>query len=133
MNQNFLPDTWTDRGAVAGVFGIGLRFAVWYWHKRSAKKLPTTTAPIFGWIARRLESETLLALMTIKYQTEVAKVKTLQNRMEEAGISIPTSFDSPGGEKSSYDLPGSTLVHTKTSGAIQSPNISTPLEIDLDP
>lgn len=107
---------------MAGAAGIGARFALWYWKRRSAK--PPPKMRFFAWAASIIEAKTLLALMTIKYRTAMARIETLENQMREAGIPIDSA--SPGGDAPSYGLPESTLLRSRTSGTKPSATTSPP-------
>lgn len=120
MNFGGMLDTWQERGGATAAAGIGLRFALWYWKRRSP--IPPKATPFFGFIARRLEAETLLALMTLKYRTMAARVETLETQMRGAGLQIDSS--SPDGAASSSDLPASTLRRSQPNG--NEPSASTP-------
>ena len=117
-----LPDSWEGWTAGAGAVGLAVRALLWYWRQRRHRT--TATRRFFAWVARRVNVEILLALLTIKYQTAQARIDQLEAAMRDAGVAVPTDSASPGGERSSYDLPESTLARSRTTGT--GPSATTP-------
>jgi hypothetical protein len=117
-------DTWSERGGIAGSAVFVGRIVFYLWQRRRGGP---TTAPIIGWIGRRLVTESLLITMTIKYKTAQAQVDRLEKEIEDAAL----RSGSPGGAAPSYDLPESTLLQSKTS--TDAPSTSTSAKPDGDP
>lgn len=97
-------DSWPERGGAAGAGLTVLRYAAWYWRRRRGT---AGTAPIFGWLARRALTESLLVVATIRLKTAQAKIARLE--AEIAGM----RSDSDGSAASGYDLPESSLTRSK--------------------
>lgn len=110
--MDLLPDTWTERGGAIGAASIGLRFALWYWRRRSRQP---TKMPVIDWLVRITLSEAALKLKVLELKVQEAENRMLEEenkRLRELLSETQTRLDSADSGGGSFDMPESSLLRS---------------------